>query len=193
MGGGGKPPQNAVFDYATAVSEAVLFAVILLILLGIGIGLPKRELFALRRPRSWPRAAGLIVLAYLATIAVSAVIDPFLHPGREQGLTPTGWEPRHAGAFVANFVVFVFVGPAVEELTFRGMGFRLLLRFGVPVAIVLVGVAFGLWHGLVDALPVLVFFGMCLAYVRHATRSVYPSMILHALFNGLALILSVAR
>jgi membrane protease YdiL (CAAX protease family) len=50
---------------------------------------------------------------------------------------------------------------------------------------------FGLAHGLVEALPPLVVFGMCLAYLRDRTRSVYPGMILHALYNGLVLLFAV--
>jgi membrane protease YdiL (CAAX protease family) len=57
---------------------------------------------------------------------------------------------------------------------------------------VVVGIMFGLWHGLVEALPVLIIFGLGLAYLRSRTNSIYPGMILHATFNGAALILAVA-
>jgi membrane protease YdiL (CAAX protease family) len=60
-------------------------------------------------------------------------------------------------------------------------------------SIVLVGVAFGLAHGLVEALLVLVPFGMALAWLRDRTNSVVPGMFVHAFFNGAALILIVFR
>ena len=50
---GGKPPKNALYDYSTAVSELILFAIILAFVFLIARGLPKREVFALRQPRSW--------------------------------------------------------------------------------------------------------------------------------------------
>src|SRR5436309_3498445 len=56
---------------------------------------------------------------------------------------------------------------------------------------VLVGVAFGLAHGLLEALIVLIPFGIVLAYVRDRTGSVFPGMVVHALFNGVALAYSV--
>jgi membrane protease YdiL (CAAX protease family) len=129
----------------------------------------------------------LLVVVY----AVIAVIDPFLHGGREQGLTPTGWEPRHAAAYAANFVVIAGIAPFCEELLFRGLGFSLLSRFGVWPAIVSAGVAFGLYHGLVEALPELMIFGWALAWLRSKTDSVFPGMLVHATFNAIALIAAV--
>jgi len=55
----------------------------------------------------------------------------------------------------------------------------------------LVGLTFGLAHGLLEALLVLVPFGIALAYVRDRTDSVYPGMIVHGLFNGIALAVAV--
>jgi membrane protease YdiL (CAAX protease family) len=188
---GGKPPKDVVYRYSTAASELVLFGVILLLVLWIARGLPKREVFALRPPRSWGRAVGLAFGVFVAIWIVSLSLEPLLHPGREQGLAPPTWEPRHAAAFALNVFALALVGPVVEELTFRGLGFTLLQRYGQAVAIVLVGIAFALWHGLIEALPVLFVFGAGLALIRSRSRSIYPCMILHALFNGLALAIAV--
>jgi membrane protease YdiL (CAAX protease family) len=188
---GGKPPKNVVYDYGTAVSELLLFALILGIVLWIARGLPKHEAFALRRPRSWGRAIGLGFGVFFAIWIVSLALNPLLHPGREQGLTPSTWESAHAGAFAANLVVLAVVGPVVEELTFRGLGFFLLMPYGDTIAILGIGFAFALWHGLIEAFPVLFVFGAGLAYLRNRTDSIYPGMILHGLFNGLALAIAV--
>ena len=67
----------------------------------------------------------------------------------------------------------------------------LLPPHGQTAAILVIGVTFGLWHGLIEALPVLIIFGIGLAYLRSRTNSIYPGMILHATFNGAALILAV--
>ena len=86
----------------------------------------------------------------VAIYAVSAAIEPFLQGGKEQGYTPDHWEPAHAGAYAANFVLIAVVAPIVEELTFRGAGYSLLAPYGQIVAIVGVGLLFGLVHGLID-------------------------------------------
>ena len=185
---GGKPPRNALFRYDVALNELLLFAIVLGVVLLIARGLPKRETFALRPPSSWLRALALGLGVFVSVIVASYVFAP-LHGAREQGLTPSGWEPAHAGAFAVNALAFGLLGPIVEELTFRGLGFRLLQRYGERAAIVLVGVAFGLWHGLVQALPVLTVFGIGLAYLRSRTRSLLPTIALHVVFNGVGLAL----
>jgi uncharacterized protein len=188
---GGKPPKNALYLYSTAASELILFAIILTFVFLIARGLPKREAFALRQPDSWQHAIGLGIAVFIVIVIANAALNPLLHGGREQGLTPSGWEPAHAAAFGLNLFAFAIVGPVAEELTFRGLGFYLLQRYGQTAAIIVLGIMFGLWHGLVEALPVLITFGLGLAYLRSRTNSIFPGMILHALFNGAALILAV--
>lgn len=186
-----KRERDVVFQWSTAISELITFAVILAIILWIARGLPKREMFALRAPVSWQRALALGFGIFVLIWIVSLALGPLLHPDREQGLAPDHWEPAHAAAFAVNVVALAVIGPIVEELTFRGLGFSLLARFGRWPTILAIGVLFGLWHGLVEALPVLFTFGAGLAYLRSRTNSVYPGIALHMAFNGLALLLGV--
>ena len=109
----------------------------------------------------------------------------------EQGLTPEEWDSSRLGPYAANFVAIAIVGPIVEELTYRGAGMTLFLRYGAAVAIVVTALGFGLGHGLVVALPALVFFGLVTAFLRLRTDSVYPSMLVHCAFNATSLILAV--
>jgi membrane protease YdiL (CAAX protease family) len=184
--------RDVVFKWSTAISELVTFAIILGIVLWIARGASKRDVFALRPPVSWGRAFSLAFGVFILIWIVSIALGPLLHPDREQGLAPDHWEPAHAAAFTLNVVALAVVGPIVEELTFRGLGFSLLRRFGPWTAILGIGVLFALWHGLVQALPVLFVFGAGLAWLRNRTDSIYPGMVLHMVFNGLALLLAVA-
>jgi hypothetical protein len=185
----GAPDRDVLYEYSTAVGALVQYGLMLLIVLWIA-GF-RREPLALRRPRSWPKALLLMPLVLVAIWATVAALDPFLHAGREQGLTPTRWEPGHAGAYVASFLVIAVVAPFVEELTFRGLGFTLLAPYGLWIAILATGAAFALAHGLVQAFPELLVFGCALAWLRSRTDSVYPGMVLHGLFNGITLIVAV--
>jgi membrane protease YdiL (CAAX protease family) len=189
---GGRPESDVLYRYSTAVSSLVLYGVILGVVLLIARGLDPREVFALQAPPSLKRAAGYVVGGFVAILAVNAVLSPFLHAGKEQGLVPDRWEPSHAGAFAANFAVVVLVAPLVEELTFRGFGVGALSGY-VPVwaVVLLVGLAFGAWHGLVIAFPALASLGAIFAFVRVKTRSVYPTMVMHAIFNAGALLIAV--
>jgi membrane protease YdiL (CAAX protease family) len=188
----GKPPKDLLYRWSTVESGLIQFAVIGLIVYGIaGLG-NRRDLLALRRPTSWWRALAIGVGIAIGMVILSGLLGPLLHPGREQGVTPDVWRPDHAAEYVANGVVICIVAPFVEELAFRGLGYSLLVRYGKWTAIVLVGVAFGLAHGLVEAFPFLAALGSGLAYLRSRVDSVIPGMIVHGLFNAVALTVAVS-
>jgi CAAX protease family protein len=188
----GKPPKDLLYKWSTVVGNLFQYAVIAAIVYGIaGLG-ERRRLLALRRPTSWRTAAAIGVGIGVGMLVLSLLLGPLLNPGREQGVTPNRWEPDHAAAYIANGIVIAVVAPIVEELTFRGLGYSLLVRYGRWTAIVLVGVAFGLAHGLVEAFPFLAAFGAGLAYLRSRVDSVYPGMIVHGLFNATALTVAVS-
>ena len=185
----GRPSPQVLYEWSTAIGGVVQDAVLLVIVLAIA-GFD-RGLLALRRPISWTGAAALLLGLLMAVYLVEGLYAVVVHPGNEQGLTPSHWEPRHAAAYVGNGVVICLWVPFVEELTYRGLGYSLLERFGRWPAILAVGILFGLAHGLVLTFPVIAFFGCVLAWVRARTDSVFPGMALHATFNLIALVFAV--
>lgn len=189
---GGKPPEDALYRYDTALTGIVLYLILLGIAIALGRGLPTREFFALRRPHSWPRALGLALGAYVAIFLGAGLLLQVLGAGDEQGLTPEGWDSSRAGAYAANFLAVALVGPIVEELLYRGAGMTLFSPLGAWPAVAITSLAFGLAHGLVLALAALVFFGVVTAFVRLRTNSVYPCMLVHCAFNATSLVVAVA-
>jgi hypothetical protein len=187
-----KPDRNVLYTWSAAIGGLVQMGIILGIVLAIARDRPKDEYLGLRRPSSWGLAAGLMTLVLIGVFVLSGILSPILHPGQEQGLVPKTWHADRAAPFAANFIVVCLIAPVVEELTFRGLGYKLLEPLGRWTAVLLVGLLFGLAHGLVEALPILAAFGAGLAYVRMRTGSVYPGMIVHAAFNSLVLIVAVA-
>jgi len=183
----GPPERDALYKWSTAIGEIFVFAVIITVTLAITGS--QRQLLALRRPYSWRRAAALAVPVFIVVFVAITAIDQALHGSKEQGLVPKHWEPSHASAFAANFVVVALIAPVAEELLFRGLGFSLLLpRLGRWPTIIAIGIAFGLYHGLVEALPELALFGCALAWLRARTGSVFPGMLAHATFNTIGLL-----
>lgn len=188
----GSGGREDVYSWSSFTGGILVYAVWLGLVLAIAAGQP--DLLALRRPRSIGRAAGLCVAAIAAIYMCSALVSLIplpQSPSNEQGITPTHWEPRYAAAFAANCVLFAVVAPFVEELMYRGVGQSLLRALGRWPSILVVGVAFGITHGLLEALLILIPFGIVLAYVRDRTDSAVPGMLVHAAFNGTALALSV--
>ena len=184
--------QVSVYSYDTFFGGLMFYAIWFGLVLLICIN--RFDLLALRPPQSLRRALGLAVAAMAAIWLCEAFVS-FIplpqSPGHEQGITTIHWEPAHAGAFAANVVLFAVVAPFVEELTFRGAGQSLLRFLGSVPSILIVGTAFGLAHGLVEGLLVLVPFGIALAWLRDRTESVVPGMFVHGLFNGIALAAAV--
>jgi membrane protease YdiL (CAAX protease family) len=189
----GKPPKDLLYKWSTAAGTLFQFAIIAAIVYGIaGLSHDRRGVFALRRPTSWRTAIKVGIGVGIGILILTLILTPLLEPGREQGVTPDTWQPEHAAAYIANGIVIVMVAPIVEELTFRGLGYSLLARYGRWVAIIGTGLAFALAHGLVDAFPLLAAFGFGLAYLRSRVDSVYPGMIVHGLFNAIALTVAVS-
>jgi membrane protease YdiL (CAAX protease family) len=187
----GKTDNRALYKYGNAVGSLVIYGIWFAIAYAIA-SIDLDRLFALRAPRSRRTAAVLAPAIFVAILVVEAVVSVLPlpeSPSSEQGIAPTHWEPRHAGAYAANFLVIVIAVPIVEELTFRGIGFGLLCdRYGPATAIAAIGILFGLAHGLLEGLLVLVPFGSALAYLRYRTDSTIPGMVVHGLFNAIALV-----
>jgi membrane protease YdiL (CAAX protease family) len=186
-----EPVEDILYRYESAVFGGLFYLLVLGIVLVIASGFDPREAFGLRSPSSWGVAAGLAVALLVTLLIVTAVLEPVLGAGEEQGLDPTGWRPERAPAFVLNAIVTALLGPLVEELLFRGIGFHLLAQFGHLAAIVVTAIAFALTHGIAVGLPIFFVIGVGLGFIRSRTGSIYPALLLHMAFNGLALIAGV--
>jgi len=194
---GGETPDDLAYRWVSSIAALIQFSIMLGILLLIARGLNPREVFALRRPRSWARSLGLVAIVLLVTMLAEVVYGVALSrigdfdPSKEQGLLPEGWDSSRVPPFVAFFLAVTILAPVVEELTFRGLGISLLVPYGAVLAVIVTGALFGAVHGLLICLPVLVFFGLALGWMRGHSDSVYVPMLTHAVFNGGTLIAAV--
>jgi membrane protease YdiL (CAAX protease family) len=138
-------------------------------------------------------AQGLIVLVYL----------PFQHDihnfdAPSQKLTGAS----HGGGFLIIAIVTVVVAPFMEELLFRGLLLKAMLRLftpvvatpsraravGVVLAVIADGILFGLAHGEFVQLAGLALFGIALAAMSYRTGRLGMNMVAHATFNLVAVL-----
>lgn len=187
----GPPPKDVAYQWSSSILGAIQYALVLGVVFLLTMGLDRRSFLALRRPASWRRAAGIAALVLIAVFVVSGIVAQFSNPEREQGLIPEKWDSSRVAPFIAFASIVVVLAPIVEELLFRGVGYALLERFGRVAAILLVGIAFALVHGLVAGFPVIAVFGTGLAYLRARAESIYPCMLLHASFNAFGLTVGI--
>lgn len=90
--------------------------------------------------------------------------------------------------YVAVFLAAAVIAPIAEEIMFRGFLYRLLRKRLPTWAAVLISAAlFSVLHGIPPLIPMLFFLGVVFALVVERTRSLYCSIILHALQNSVAL------
>lgn len=182
-------PDDYLYTYEPGTAGLIMGFLLLTVVVVFSFG--RFRLLALRNPPSWLRAIGLSVVAVVAGVIAALFFDLFLDGGAEQGITTDTWDPTRAGIYAFNFVVIATAVPIAEELLYRGLGYSLLSRWGVPVAIGGSALAFGLSHGLVEGLPTLVAFGLIVGWLRYRTDIIVPCIAFHACFNAIALLAAV--
>lgn len=129
---------------------------------------------------------------YLIVAIVSGVQFVITHQKPEQqavNVLANAHDPALIAAFAAIACV---IAPFVEEMAFRGFVFNALLRH-VPLAVAaaLSGLVFALAHGTPSALYPLWGGGIVLALVYYRTGVLTSSMISHATFNVVNVLLIV--
>ena len=188
---GGGEVDDPIYRWDVAIGGSFVYLVLIGLTFGIGamFGDSVRAVGIVPFARRWLWIAlGVVVVS----VIVSAALEPLLHAGERQGLAPDEWRADRLWPFVANTVLIVALGPFAEELFFRGAGVTALGTFGPVAAVVGTAAIFGLSHGLLVALPALVFFGAGLGWVRLRSESVWPGFIAHAAYNGIGIAITLA-
>lgn len=153
-----------------------------------------------KKPKRLGKAISWFVPMYgagqAANIAVMA-ISFFIVQNRsavEDTLTPIVSSGTGRGAWYLAFlfIQMAVLAPVFEEYWFRGVIQSSLAPYGNGFAILVSSLCFGMAHGNIHQFCYTAIVGICLGYVRYATGSLVPTMIMHAIFNSIAGIAIVA-
>ena len=141
----------------------------------------------------WPRwrdlalaPAGLIVSLIVSGVAISLCLNlPGFDASAEQNLGfdqyLIQWD------LLAAFVALVIVPPICEEIAYRGWLYgKLRSRWGFVMSSLLVSLTFAVLHAPLNAAIVAFVLSFVDCGLREITGSVYASMIMHMLKNGIA-------
>ena len=94
------------------------------------------------------------------------------------------------GNFALSLIYAALVAPIVEELIFRKLLLNKLRRFGDIPAILITGIAFGLFHMNLSQFFYATVLGFIFAYVAIRTNTVKYSIIMHMMINFIATVMS---
>ncbi len=87
---GPKPANDIIYQYDFAIGSLAGYAVLFSLVLALTVGLPRREVLALRRPASWRKALGLALGALIVIYIGAALALSLSNAGDEQNLDPRG-------------------------------------------------------------------------------------------------------
>lgn len=86
-------------------------------------------------------------------------------------------------ALIVTAVLLALFVPVGEELLFRGVVMRGLLRYGAVVAVLASSVVFALFHGINMALPTALVVGIIAAEMARRSGSIWPAVAVHVVNN----------
>jgi uncharacterized protein len=156
------------------------------------VGLRARWADAGWGPVTW---GACLVAQVIAGVAVLALKIPFA--SNTEGIDKVRAD---RGYVISLLVLAVVAAPIVEEIVFRGVVLRgLLSRNGAVAAIAVQGVLFGMAHfdpvrgtGNIGLIIVLSSVGCVLGGAAYLFRRIAPTMIAHAILNGIAMTLALS-
>lgn len=157
----------------------------------------RREFAALRAdsrwrtPPNWGLALGVFAVAFIASRAWSAAAAALM-PSLPMADTVSQLSSSSAGAWLMVLTGGVLV-PVMEEIAFRGLMLRGHERAaGFTVAALTTAFAFALAHGVPLSVAGILPLAYALGRLTQHTGSLWNSVIVHVLNNGLVLLLVVA-
>jgi uncharacterized protein len=139
---------------------------------------------------------GGLVGTLLQLVALPLLYWPLLHlldkdPSDLEGPARDMTERATDGIGVVLLVLIVGVGaPIIEEIFYRGLFQRALLKRGLPpaAAIAVNATVFGLSHGQLLQLPALILFGATAGVLAHRAGRLGPAIAAHVAFNMVTVI-----
>ncbi|MFD1032525.1 CPBP family intramembrane glutamic endopeptidase [Metaplanococcus flavidus] len=141
--------------------------------------------------REW-RLIGLWTIVLIVVSIVLVIAMSFLGIGTENNKTESLQSQMTLLNFVIGFVSAAIISPIYEEIFYRGFLYRFFSsRYGVWSGMITSSIIFTVVHiPTFNTLPVNFVSGLIFSWVYHKTGSIIPSILIHGIFNGIAVILT---
>lgn len=157
---------------------------------------PRKQTWAAVGVRSfsrgyWKLIAGWTFILVLVSVGLMVVMS-FIGIGSDNSKTESLQTDMSALHFIIAFVSAAIISPLYEEIFYRGFLYRFFQsRCGILSGMLLSSVIFTIVHiPTYNTLPVNFVSALVFAWVYQKTGSVIPSIIIHGVFNGIAVTLT---
>lgn len=136
-----------------------------------------------------------LVAAAVAQIVVTIVLAAFIPALRHQDVSNVDIQHLSTASVVVLAVIGIVIAPAIEELTYRGIALRgIMRRYGFMPAAIVTSLVFGISHayeestvsGAVFITVQLAVFGFLQCWLIRNTGRLGPAIVTHAIHNAVA-------
>ncbi|MDA1764327.1 type II CAAX endopeptidase family protein [Bacillus cereus] len=141
--------------------------------------------------KSWKFILLLTIMLIVGDVIVM-VLTSFIGNSYENSKTEAIQQSVNFFTVLIAFVSAAIISPIYEEIFYRGFLYRWLrTRFGMIGAILLSSLIFTIVHiPTYNAMPVNFLSGIVFAWAYERTNSIWPSVIIHGLTNGIMILLT---
>ncbi|MCH1627787.1 CPBP family intramembrane glutamic endopeptidase [Ferdinandcohnia quinoae] len=140
----------------------------------------------------WLPIVGWTLGVIIASILIVILMDLFINVSTENSKTESLRSQLNIFTFFTGFISAAVISPLYEELFYRGFLYRFFRnKYGMTGGLFISSFIFMLVHiPTFNTLPVNLITGLVFAWTYEKTGSIWPGVIIHGTFNGIAIILT---
>ncbi|WP_117170124.1 CPBP family intramembrane glutamic endopeptidase [Paraliobacillus sediminis] len=140
----------------------------------------------------WGAIIGWTAVLIVISVALVIVMELLIGVGTENSKTESLQSRLTLFNFLIGFVSAAIISPLYEEIFYRGFLYRFLRsKYGITLGILGSSIIFTIVHiPTFNTLPVNFVTGLIFAWTYEKSGSVIPGIIIHGIFNGIAIILT---
>ncbi|MGC9349265.1 MAG: CPBP family intramembrane glutamic endopeptidase [Anaerolineae bacterium] len=184
-----RPETDTLARYALGIAVEIALALMALVFIRLeDLSIPQTA--RLRLPGRQQVLMALAIVPGMWMTGVLLNVLSMLILGYSTPVTPAMF-PRNAPEAIALALTTMVVAPVAEEIMFRGYIQRAFERPGPWPGVIAGGLIFALYHLRFQGVFALVPIALALGFVAWRTRSLLPTIAMHAAYNTIATVLLI--
>ncbi|MFD2043792.1 CPBP family intramembrane glutamic endopeptidase [Ornithinibacillus salinisoli] len=153
-----------------------------------------KEVGLKRLSKSYFRSTiGWIIILFVGTIVLSYIMEWLFNIGTDNSKTESIQTRLSTFNIMIAFISAAVISPIYEEIFYRGFLYRWIrTKYGLATGMIVSSFIFMIVHiPTYNSLPYTFLSGLVFAWTYEKTQSIYPAIIIHSIFNGMSILLTV--